>query len=61
MHIYGAPGGIWLAYELDLDRGEYVVTNEGGEELFADPWETEARRYCEDLIEREAARLTEEP
>ena len=53
MREYGEPGGIYLRYDLDLDRGEYVVTNEGGDELFAHSWESEAAAFCEDTIAAE--------
>lgn len=48
MREYGAPGGLWLCYELDLDRGEYVVKNEGGDEVAAFEYEVDAKFFCID-------------
>lgn len=54
MRQYGQPGGIYIRYELDLDRGKYVVYSEGGDELAAFEWEVAAQIFCEAIIEREA-------
>lgn len=58
MRAYGEPGGIYLTYALDLDRGEYVVCNEGGDELFADGSERAAQDFCAALIDRESEALS---
>ena len=47
---FGEPGGIFLQDGLDLDRGEYVVTNEDGAEVDAFPHELDARQFCENMI-----------
>jgi hypothetical protein len=57
MKTYGEPGGVYLTYALNLDRGAYVVENEAGDELYASGSEADAQRFCEDLIQREAAAL----
>jgi hypothetical protein len=48
-----------IGYELDFDRGEYVVRDEEGREMFADPWEDEARRFVEeqDRVDAEWSRV----
>jgi hypothetical protein len=62
MKSYGEPGGIYFRYELDMERGEYVVTNEDGDEVYSNPAEVLAQQYCEEAIEREqrAASMTDD-
>jgi hypothetical protein len=52
IRTYGEPGGLWTAYGLDFGRDEYVVVNEGGDELFTSPNEQECIDFCEELTAR---------
>jgi hypothetical protein len=50
MNEYGIPGGLWLAYFLDMaaENMAYIVVNEGGEEVAAFSFETDAQAYCQE-------------
>jgi hypothetical protein len=50
IRTYGEPGGIYLSYTLDMDRDFYVVTNEGGDELFKSGNELDAMVFCEEMV-----------
>jgi hypothetical protein len=41
-----------IGYTLDLDRGEYVATQDG-EEVFASTFETPVREFCEDVVAKQ--------
>lgn len=50
MKSYGEPGGLYVYYELDFSRGQYVVYNEGGDELEAFDYEVDAQNYCKESV-----------